>query len=200
MHEERRTKRTKPTRHLLWRWRGNPLRRHDDIVEAWTVLAVWTVIALGGPAVAVVTAEAADDAFTQQRGERHAIQATLVDSTVDTGLSGRGTMSDRVRATVRWTASDGSARTGQTLVDIGQKAGSKVVVWLDDTGRLTREPQSVTEAAVEAAVLGTGAAVALSGFAYGAGRVVRWRLDQRRYDQWGRQWEQTGPQWRRKTT
>jgi len=29
---------------------------------------------------------------------------------------------------------------------------------------------------------------------------VRWRLDQRRYDQWGREWEQTGPQWRRKTT
>ncbi|MCZ4602719.1 hypothetical protein O3S80_02820 [Streptomyces sp. Lzd4kr] len=200
MREEQRTKRTKPMKRLLWRWRTNPLRRHDDILEAWTVLAVWTVIALGGTLVGAVTAEAADDSFTQQRSERHAVGAVLVDSTPGTALAGRGTMSDRVRATVRWTASDGSARTGQTLVDTGQKAGSKVVVWLDDTDRLTREPQSVTEASVEAAVLGTGAAVAFGGFVYGAGRVVRWRLDQRRYDQWGKEWEETGPQWRRKTT
>lgn len=197
MREERRTKRTK---HLLWRWRSNPLRRHDDIVEAWTVLAVWTVIALGGTIVGVLTSEAADDSFTQQRSERHAVEAVLVESTPDAALTGRGTMSDQVLATVRWTASNGSARTGQALVHMGQEAGSKVVVWLDDTGQLTREPQSAADAAVEAAVLGTGAAVAFGGMAYGTGRVVRWRLDQRRYDQWGREWEQTGPQWRRKTT
>ncbi|MFJ8632416.1 hypothetical protein [Streptomyces sp. NPDC093568] len=197
MREEQRTKRT---RHLLWRWRSNPLRRHDDIVEAWTVLAVWTVIALGGTLVGALTAEAADDSFTQQRGERHAVQAALVEGTTDTALTGRGTMSDRVRATVRWTASDGSAHTGRTLVHTGREAGSKVVVWLDDTGQVTREPQSAAEAALEAAVLGTGAAVAFGGMAYGAGRLVRWRLDQRRYDQWGKEWEQTGPRWRRKTT
>lgn len=35
------------TRKRFWRWRSNPLRRHDDIVEAWIVLAVWAVIAIG---------------------------------------------------------------------------------------------------------------------------------------------------------
>ncbi|MDC0765390.1 Rv1733c family protein [Streptomyces sp. HD] len=197
MREEQRTK---PAKRLLWRWRSNSLRRHDDIVEAWTVLAVWTVIALGGTLVGVLTAEAADDSFAQQRGERHAVRGVLVESTTDTGLAGKGTMTDRVRAKVRWTASDGSARSGRTLVNTGQTAGSKVTVWLDDRGQLTREPQTAGEAALEAAVLGTGAAAAFGCLTYGAGRVVRWRLDQRRYDQWGREWEQTGPQWRRKTT
>ena len=148
MREERRTKRTK---HLLWRWRSNPLRRHDDIVEAWTVLAVWTVIALGGTIVGVLTSEVADDSFTQQRSERHAVEAVLVESTPDAALTGRGTMSDQVLATVRWTASNGSGRTGQALVHMGQEAGSKVVVWLDDTGQLTREPQSAASTAASAA-------------------------------------------------
>ncbi|MFF0087724.1 hypothetical protein ACFYR1_50145 [Streptomyces canus] len=28
----------KPAKKRFWRWRTNPLRRHDDIVEAWLVL------------------------------------------------------------------------------------------------------------------------------------------------------------------
>lgn len=31
----------KPARMRFWRWRSNPLRRHDDIVEAWLVPTVW---------------------------------------------------------------------------------------------------------------------------------------------------------------
>ncbi|MDQ0958132.1 hypothetical protein QFZ66_002010 [Streptomyces sp. B4I13] len=196
----REAQRTKRTSHLLWRWRSNPLRRRDDVVEAWIVLAVWTVIALGGTLVGVVTAHAADESFAQLRAHRHAVRAVLVESTADAVLSEEGAFGERVRAKVRWTASDGSSRTGRTLVDAGQRAGSRFVVWTDDEGRLTTEPQSASEASVEAACLGTLAALALGGLTYGAGRAARWRLDQRRTDQWGRQWEQIGPQWRRKTT
>ncbi|MFE9650332.1 hypothetical protein ACFYO0_40780 [Streptomyces sp. NPDC006365] len=197
MREAHRTKRTS---HLLWRWRSNPLRRHDDVVEAWIGLAVWTVIALGGAFVGTLTAHAADESFTQQRATRHAVRAVLVESTADATQSAAATFDDRVKAKVRWTASDGSTRTGRTVVDTGQTAGSKVVIWADDKGRLTREPQSATDAAIGAAFLGTLAALALGGLAYGAGRAARWRLDQRRIAQWAREWEQVGPQWRRKTT
>ncbi|MGW7169616.1 hypothetical protein ACWGH3_30930 [Streptomyces sp. NPDC054884] len=44
-------RKAKRTRQRWWRWRRNPLRRQADIVEAWIVLAVWTVIVLGGTLV-----------------------------------------------------------------------------------------------------------------------------------------------------
>lgn len=193
-------RRTKRARQLLWRWRSNPLRRHADVVEAWIVLAVWTVIAIGGTLTGVVTAQAADESFAQLRRERHSVPAVLVESTAQTVAVGAGTPYDRVRATVRWTATDGSTHTGRAPVDSGQPAGSKVVVWLNSKEQVTTEPTSAAAAGVEAAAFGAGAGLAFGGLAFAAGRVARWRLDQRCYDQWGREWDQVGPQWRRKTT
>lgn len=36
-------------RRSLWRWRRNPLRRREDVLEAWILLIVWLVVALAGP-------------------------------------------------------------------------------------------------------------------------------------------------------
>jgi hypothetical protein len=193
---------TKRVRQLLWRWRSNPLRRHDDIAEAWIVLAVWLVIAIGGTLTGLLTAHAADASFARLRHERHSVQAVVVATTAPTSGVGieAGTPYDRVRATVRWTATDGSTHTGRALVDYGHRAGSKVVVWLNSKEQPTTQPPTASAAAAEAACLGAAAAVAFGGLAFAAGRVAQWRLDQRRYDQWGREWDQVGPQWRRKTT
>ncbi|TXS78987.1 MULTISPECIES: Rv1733c family protein [unclassified Streptomyces] len=190
---------TKRVSRLLWRWRTNPLRRHEDVVGAWIVLAVWMVIATGGTVIGVLTAHAADESFAQLRRERHPVQAVLAESTAPTVTRGAGTPYDQVRATVRWTAKDGATRTGQALLDPGQRAGSEVVVWLNGSGRLTTEPTSASTAAVEADVFGAAAALAFASLALAAGRVVRWRFDQRLHDRWGREWEQLGPQWRRRT-
>jgi hypothetical protein len=193
-------RRTKRARQLLWRWRSNPLRRHDDVVEAWIVLAVWTVIALGGALVGVVTAHAADDAFGQLRHGRHSVRAVLVESTTRKAPPVEGTTYDRVRAMARWTASDGSTHTGRALVGSGHQAGSQVVIWLNSAGQPTTQPPTALVAAFEAGMLGAGAAVAFAGLAFAAGRVAQWRLDQRRYDQWAREWDRLGPQWGHKTT
>ncbi|MEU9576114.1 hypothetical protein AB0D95_02275 [Streptomyces chilikensis] len=61
-----------------WRWRNNPLRRGEDLLEAWTVVIVWAVMALGGVAVGAATAHAAADLFAGQRAERHAVGAVLL--------------------------------------------------------------------------------------------------------------------------
>jgi hypothetical protein len=193
-------RRTKRVRQLLWRWRSNPLRRHDDVIEAWIILVVWTVIALGGTAVGVMAGHAADESFRQLRHERHSVRAVLVESTTRTVPTAEGTTYDRVRAKVRWTASDGSAHTGRALVGSGHRAGSQVVVWLNDAGQPTTEPPTASKAALEAGALGAGAAVAFAGLTFAAGRVAQWRLDQRRYDQWGREWDQLGAQGGRKAT
>jgi hypothetical protein len=78
-------------------------------------------------------------------------------------------------------------------------AGAKVTVWLDARGELATEPPSHTAAAVEAGVVGTAAAFGLAGTLFGAGALVRWRLDRRRIDAWGREWDLVGPRWGNKT-
>lgn len=185
-------------RRWLWRWRSNPLRRHDDIVEAWIVLAVWTVVVLGGAVAGLVTAHAADEVFARQRAERHPVRAVLLaDTPADTLATwGRG---DQTWATVRWNAPDGTTRTGRTLVGTDLAAGATVTIWQDRHGRLTDRPTDRTEAALEAGFLGAGAAFALTGATVGAGAVARWRLDRRRIDRWGREWALVGPRWGHKT-
>ncbi|MER5436466.1 hypothetical protein [Streptomyces sp. NPDC002588] len=178
----------KCVRKWLWRWRSNPLRRHDDIVEAWIVLAVWAVLAVGGTVAGLVTADAADGAFARQRAERQSVRAVLLEDAPRSAT-----------ATVRWTASDGSTRTGQALVGTGLKAGSRVTVWQDAEGRLTSAPPSSTEAAIESGLLGAVAAAAVGGLVLSGGAVARWRLDRRRVEAWATEWDLVGPRWGHKT-
>ncbi|MCX4404529.1 hypothetical protein OG840_23355 [Streptomyces sp. NBC_01764] len=189
----------KYARKWLWRWRSNPLRRHDDIVESWIVLAVWAVFAVGGVVAGLVTAHAADEVFAQQRAERQPVRAVLLDNVPRAGPA-IGTTTDRRATAVRWTTPDGSTRTGRTLVDAGLKAGSKVTVWQDGHGRLTSAPPDPTEAAIESGFLGATAAAALGGLVFAGGAIARHLLDRRRVDEWGREWALVGPRWGHKTS
>lgn len=184
------------TKKQLWRWRSNPLRRRDDIVEAWIVLAVWAVVLVGGALVGLVTARAADEVFARQRAERTSVRAVVL---ADVPAPATKTGGTRALARISWTTPDGATHTDKALVNTGQKAGAEVVAWLDGGGDLATEPPSPTEAAIEAGVLGTAAALGLAGAAFGAGALVRWRLDRRRIDQWGREWDLVGPRWGHKT-
>ncbi|MGQ4388659.1 Rv1733c family protein [Streptomyces sp. SAS_270] len=178
----------------LWRWRRNPLRRHDDIAEAWIVLAMWVVIAVGGAIAGLVTAHAAAEEFAHQRAERHSVQAVLLSAVPQDAPTVKAS-GNRVLAKVRWTSPDGTARSGYTRVSAGLQAGSRLTVWQDDRGVLTTKPTGPTEATAEAVLFGAAAALAVSGATLGAGAAVRWRLDQRRFAQWGREWDLVGPQW-----
>ncbi|WP_405969523.1 hypothetical protein OG496_03550 [Streptomyces sp. NBC_00988] len=184
-------------RKRLWRLRSNPLRRHDDIVEAWIVLVVGAVILVGGTLAGFVTSHAADEEFSAQRTERHSVRAVLLTDT-PSPTAGVGSR-DLIKAKVRWTTADGTGRTVSALVDTGQKAGSKVVVWLDSAGNSTIEPPSSKETTLESAVLGLTAALAFAGLAFGTGAAARYRLDRRRIDSWGTEWDLVGPSWGRKT-
>ncbi|MFE6336424.1 hypothetical protein ACFVOK_24940 [Streptomyces sp. NPDC057798] len=190
---------TEGTRKRMWRWRGNPLRRREDIVEAWIVLAVWVVAAVGGTLAGLATARTADAEFARQRGERHPVRAVL-QADVPRATSASQTTNGQAEARIRWTDDNGTSRSGETLVMRGQKAGAEVVVWVDRRGDLAGEPLSRTEAAVQAGVLGAAAALALTGVVVGAGAAAKWRLDRRRIEGWGREWESVGPEWGRQTS
>ncbi|UXY32282.1 Rv1733c family protein [Streptomyces sp. HUAS TT20] len=182
------------TKRLLWRWRANRLRRRADVLEAWLVLAVWTLIAVGGTLAGVLTARAADDVFAQQRAERTPVRAVLL-----TDAPRADVESYRALVQVRWTSAGGSTHTGRTLVDGGRKAGSTVVLWTNTQGNLTTRPPSRTDAAIEAGFLGAASALAVTGVAFGAGGAARLWLDRRRIDEWGKEWDLVGPQWGHKT-
>ncbi|MEU9576115.1 hypothetical protein AB0D95_02280 [Streptomyces chilikensis] len=69
----------------------------------------------------------------------------------------------------------------------------------DGRGAVVAEPSDRTDAAVEAGLLAVGSAFAFAGLVHGAGAVVRWRLDRRRFDRWDREWELAGPLWGHRT-
>nr|BFD80667.1 hypothetical protein StreXyl84_00680 [Streptomyces sp. Xyl84] len=185
------------TRKRLWRWRRNPLRRHDDDVEAWILLVAWVLILAGGAIVWAVTARAVDQDFSRQRADRHAVAAVLL-TDARPALS---TASETYRASaeVRWTAPDGTARTARTQVPAGLPAGTAFTVWQDGRGTLTGAPATPGEARTQAALFGAAAAGAVTGLVYGTAALARWRLDERRYARWGTEWETVGPRWDQRT-
>ncbi|MEU5439877.1 Rv1733c family protein [Streptomyces griseofuscus] len=181
----------------LWRWRSNPLRRHEDIVEAWVVLTVWVIVAFAGAVAGLVTARSAEHEFAEQR--RHAVRAVLV-AEAPHGVTADRQIDGRVRGSVRWAAPDGIPRSGQTLVDGGLKAGASVTVWQDDQGRLAlSQPTGRAEGHVEAALFGAAAALAVAAPVFGASAFARARLDRRRMARWDQEWDLVGPQWGPKT-
>ncbi|MFJ7175981.1 hypothetical protein ACIQXA_06025 [Streptomyces massasporeus] len=180
----------------LWRWRRSPLRRREDVLEAWILLAAWLVTAVVGPVAGVLSARATVDTLAQQRAERRPATAVVVDGASRSFVSG-GVSVDHVIATVRWTAADGTSHTGRTQVDSGSKAGERVAVWTDREERLTTPPQTAGQAGIEAAFMGAAsffgvAAAAAAGF-YGS-RVA---LDRRRSRAWDAEWQRQGTWWGR---
>ncbi|MEU3660641.1 hypothetical protein AB0E77_12920 [Streptomyces sp. NPDC032940] len=187
---------TGTTRRSLWRWRRNPLRRREDVLEGWVLLLTWLVIAVAGPLAGVLGAQAGGEASAQRRAERHQVTATLVSDAKGSGLVG-GTTQDRVDATVRWTASDGTRHSGRAVVDEGLKAGSRVTLWTDRQDRLTTAPPTAAQAGVDAAFTGTAssfAVVTAAAAGYYGARVV---LDRRRRAAWEDEWQHIGSQWGR---
>ncbi|MCM1940307.1 hypothetical protein NC239_19050 [Streptomyces sp. G3] len=183
-------------RRSLWRWRRNPLRRREDVLEAWILLFVWFVIAVAGPVAGVLASHAAAHSAAERRVERHSATATLVSDASGNPLS-TGTAGGRVDAAVRWTAPDGTRHSGRIPVDEGMKAGSRVTVWTDSQNQLTTAPPSATQAGVDAAFMGAAssfAVVAAAAAGYYGARVV---LNRRRRAAWAHEWEDVGSQWGR---
>ncbi|MER6418296.1 hypothetical protein [Streptomyces sp. NPDC001137] len=181
----------------LWRWRHNPLRRHSDCVEAWIVLATWTIALVCGLLAGFAADAAMQDSLAARRAAVHSVSAELtrnVDSTTNVSTDGGAT----VWGTVRWTAADGTTHTGLTRVDPSSTAGTPVTVWIDNRGALATRPPSGGDARGQSALTGALAAAGAVGVVLCCGRLARRRLDRRRMGAWEAEWERVGPQWRKK--
>ncbi|WP_327318785.1 Rv1733c family protein [Streptomyces sp. NBC_01235] len=174
---------------LLWRWLRNPLKRRSDVAEAWIGVATAALLLLMVPAVGVVMAGVGERSALDQAQGLHRTAARLVEDAAakPSRFSGQAA-DDQVRAAVRWTRPDGSAKTGDAAVAAGSKAGSSTTVWLDDAGRLRPAPPTPAQARSQGAALGTATGAGACVLIVGGWWAVRVRLDVRRRAQWDRAW------------
>ncbi|MFC5218340.1 hypothetical protein [Streptomyces coerulescens] len=180
----------------LWRWRRNPLKRRADAVEAWVLLAAWTLTVLAGVLAGLTTARTVEQGMARERVEWRPAVALLTEQAPGTADSRTAaSSSERVWAKVRWSARDGSLHTGQARVQPGSGVGTPVTVWTDPEGRLVTRPATPSEARTRATLVGGIAGVCAACVPFVAGRALRSRLESRRIDQWGYEWARFGPLW-----
>jgi hypothetical protein len=103
------------------------------------------------------------------------------------------------QATVRakWTAPDGTRRTGPVPAPPAAQAGSTVMVWVDAAGRQTGQPLQPSQVRGQAVLAAIFAPVVLGFLLLGAGQLTRSALNRRRLAAWDADWQATGPQWTR---
>lgn len=95
----------------------------------------------------------------------------------------------------RWTAPDGTVRTGSVKVGTGSARGTRITVWTDDQGALVAEPLPAPAAQIQAGTTGGAIALAIcAGALLGCGITAK-LLDRRRASQWATEWAEVGPQW-----
>lgn len=180
----------------VWRLRSSPLRRRSYATEACAYLAVALIAVTGAVLAGATMARHMDDRSAQQRLERHSTQAVLTQDAPDTPDTNDS--STKVAAPARWTAPDGTVRTGDVKVPIGSSRGAVLVVWTDARGSIVAEPLPATTAHVQAGVSGGEIAFAIcAGALLGCG-ITSKLLDRRRTAQWATEWAQVGPRWDRR--
>ncbi|MFJ3235262.1 hypothetical protein [Streptomyces sp. NPDC086787] len=185
---------------MMWRWGHNPLKRHSDVVEAWIVLVTWVLVLLGGVFAGGMAARATDSAFAARRAQVHAVSAVLTDDAATIPAGGSGGYDDgRVWAAVRWTDAGDTVHTGRAKVFPGSPVGSRLTVWTDRAGRIVSEPPSGAGATLQVVLTGALVAPLAGATVWAGGWLVRARLFRRCLADWDEEWQQVGPEWRKRS-
>jgi hypothetical protein len=182
----------------FWRWRGNTLRRRSDRIEAWVVLVAGILLWLGAPLVGALAGLAMAQHAPRPGADWHQVTAVLVKtapSAPATGWTSTTATDARVGAEVRWTAADGTTRTGLAMVPPETPAGRQVPVWLDGAGTLRADPGDPAQAQARAVVFGLMAGTVSCLVVLGTQCAAVGALNRRRAAALDREWEQVGPNW-----
>jgi len=176
--------------HGLWPDR-NPLRRNLDRMEALIFAGLAVAFLAGAPLAAVTAGHVAFSAasrtvHTQQSWRQ--VPAVLLETAPQSAAP---------TARARWTAPDGTRRSGTVSTPPGAKAGTTVRVWVDPAGRPTGPPFAGSPMA-EAVLAAVIAPMALGSVLLCAGAAAHGVLGRRRLAAWDADWEVTEPQWTRR--
>jgi hypothetical protein len=172
----------------------NPLRRATDRVETAIVAGLVVAFLIGAPTAAMTSAHRAS--ASGQRAEqiiRYKVHATLLESAPGPFYSPYGPVA--MPGLARWTAPDGSVRTGLVNADSGGRAGAMVTIWTNETGRPIGPPPRRGQVTRQAALAGAAAAIFLGVVLLVAGMLALGAVNRRKLAAWDAAWQVVGPQW-----
>ncbi|MFH9726060.1 hypothetical protein ACH4M4_24325 [Streptomyces sp. NPDC017254] len=194
----------------LWRWRHNPLRRTTDLVEAWVAFAALALLCLVAPLTGWAAGASAHGSLQRavrtQQEQRVPTTARVVrpaDRPASAPASTEAAGEDRLRRSVvaRWTAPDGSARTGTvTTARRNSAPGSAFPLWTDRHGQPVAPPMHPDTARAHAIIAGVTAALLAGLMVETVRRLAVRRLVLMRYARLDRAWAAAGPDWGRTGT
>ena len=184
------------------RWLGltrSPLCRATDRAEGAIRLAVLILLVVAIP-VAVIAAGRWTDhqALRQARAQAaadHPVRAVLL------GESPGADAPDQYSAVQvnwvpgRWTAPDGSVRTGDVLAPAGALRGSTITAWVDPSGKITDPPAGHSEVVGDVVIATTLTSLGLLFVLLGGQALACRALDRRRLNAWEAEWRAIGPLW-----
>jgi hypothetical protein len=176
---------------------GNPLRRRVDKVEAAVRVMLLVAFLVLAPLLAPVAGHLATaDGMRQVRQERswREVRAVLLRSAPQDSYGYGSTASFWVPA--RWTAPDGTARSGLVPARAGIAAGGSERIWVNQAGQVTgRQPMTAQLVSFRAMLVKLGTAAGLLVLALALMSMLRAMLDRRRMTCWAIEWASFGPRW-----
>jgi hypothetical protein len=184
----------------LWRPDGNPLRRTADRVEAAVMVVLIAAFLGGAPLAALAAGRAA--AASGSRAEQaqagwHRVTAVLLHK-APASVNPMFEISLERPVLARWTAPDGTSRTGKVFAPANTTAGSAVQVWINGSRWPATSPLQRSDVVEGIALAASLATVAVATVLAVVGLVARWALDRRRLAAWDARWAVTGPLWTRR--
>jgi hypothetical protein len=176
----------------------NPLRRACDRAESAIAAVLLAGFLIGAPLIAVACGQWATGAARQaeraERATRHPVTAVLLASTANpAGNAYSGSL--LVQARARWTGPDGIIRTGKIAALPGERAGSRLTIWVDASGRPVGQPLQGSDIAAQHTIAALLGPVLLGLVLLGGWALTRRILDRRRMAAWEADWQITGPRW-----
>lgn len=167
-------------------------------------MPAWTTLPLVGVLIMVLAGSQVYSAQLDQARRRtgaHRVEAVLLQPSGSPAVSvpwrraegpGAGT-SPRVR--IAWDGKDGVRHLGEALVPPNRPAGTRLNVWVDSSGVITRGQPGRGQALLTAALAGGACAAAMLLGVCGALAARRVRSTRRAAAEIDREWERVAPAW-----
>jgi hypothetical protein len=184
------------------RWLGfdrNPLRRTADRIEAGVRIVMLILLVVAVPVTVIAVGRLTDhialrNVRAQARSD-HLVSAVLLQRAPPGGIPDLYSAVEVNWVPARWTAPDGSARTGDVLAPAGARKGSTVQAWVNARGAITDPPANHNDVVGDVFVAVTLIGLMLIFALLGAGTLARQALDRRRMSAWDAEWRAVGPLW-----